>query len=169
MNKIHIAELIRRDYTTINIQFSDKEIYTYKILKKRAGDYVVGGYALVPIGEPKVNLSPVVTQVQRNGAEAFLKAHRIVDDEVVTTALPRVRAGIVAEIHAEPVIDFDLSVSYKWAIASIHLEDYNQLIAQDKDLIEKFKVLQIERSRRSAREAFLAEYPEILTLTNGMD
>lgn len=145
MNKLHIAELLREDYTTVvvSLNSSGSALYPYKVLRAHVeqGLYRVGGCCLTPSAD-KMKSS----------------------DELRNTDFPSVKAGVITCIHENPDIDFDAEFSYKWLVAPLDLSVYKALVDQDKEIAEKFKVLEETKARESVKTQFMAMFPEAMQL-----
>lgn len=127
----HLKELLMENYQTIGVTYNGQ-------LNEGSGD------------------------LKRYTFKAPKNMRLIVGDKVVITGGDGVsmKVGTVEELHEIPQIDFDAQYSYKWIIAALDLEQYNELVAFDANFDSTMVQVEREQKRQELLDAYNEKLPK---------
>ena len=78
------------------------------------------------------------------------------DDLVVVQANTSFKVGRVSEVHAEPQIDTESDIDYKWVVDKVDLTLFNQIQANEEAFLLQLKKMQ-QKSVQTQIQSTLAE------------
>ncbi len=133
MKTKHLASMLREDYTTIKVVFDDE-------VRRREGAMGIKSYTYKVLkadaAQLKVN-SLVVTPPSADGRRGN-------------------GVACVVEVHAEPLLDLDSDIDYRWIIGPLDTTRYDAIVAHDEEMQKTL----VEVEKQLKRKSVIDQYKE---------
>lgn len=149
-NLNHLVSLLQEGYTTVAVSFTSQPIP--ELSTKRRGESQPAPWTQEPV-QPQGMLYTYKSQF------SDLK----VGDLVI---VPPTNEGkfpsvaIVAEVHAEPQLNFENGIEYKWLVGKVDTQGYADIMEKERKMMSVLRDSERARQRKELLDAYQLSLPD---------
>lgn len=160
-NLNHIVSMIQQNYTTIKVSFDNMQ----RLPVKEAQTFEASATGLPEIFEQKTaNRQQSPGQLRTYTYKCpHTVANRLEPGMLVIVPESNhkgVQIATVQKIDAEPDINYDSDIQYKWIIGAVDTTDYDRIIRQENQMVQLLRESEKAKARQALLDAYKLSLPE---------